>query len=78
MIDFEKVGIFAAGMWFGTAGIKLLSSKEAKKVYAYWTAEALRAKDYIKENAEEVYEEARQINRKRFGAKASGTGFTGK
>ena len=65
MIDFEKVGIFAAGIWFGTAGIKLLSSKEAKKVYAYWTAEALRAKDYIVENASDVYEEAKQINRKR-------------
>lgn len=65
MIDFEKVGIFAAGIWFGTAGIKLLSSKEAKKVYAYWTAEALRAKDYIVENASDVYEEAKQINRQR-------------
>lgn len=65
MMDFEKVGIFAAGIWFGTAGIKLLSSKEAKKVYAYWTAEALRAKDYIVENASDVYEEARQINQKR-------------
>lgn len=69
MTDFDKISIFAAGMWFGTVGIKLLSSKEAKKVYAYWTAEALRAKDYIKENAGEVYEEAKQINKKRFGAK---------
>ncbi len=69
MTDFDKIGIFAAGMWFGAVGIKLLSSKEAKKVYAYWTAEALRAKDYIKENAGEVYEEAKQINKKRFGAK---------
>lgn len=65
MMDFEKIGAFAAGVWFGTAGIKLLSGKEAKKVYAYWTAEALRAKDYIVENASEVYEEAKQINRKR-------------
>ncbi len=69
MTDFDKIGIFAAGMWFGAEGIKLLSCKEAKKVYDYWTAEALRAKDYIKENAGEVYEEAKQINKKRFGAK---------
>ena len=30
----KKVGLFAAGVLFGTAGIKLLGSKDAKKVYA--------------------------------------------
>ena len=29
----DKTGLFAAGVLFGTAGIKLLSSKDAKKVY---------------------------------------------
>ena len=35
MIKFDKKhsGVFAAGVLFGTAGIKLLSSKDAKKVY---------------------------------------------
>ena len=38
MLDFKKfngkhTGIFAAGVLFGTAGIKILSSKDAKKVY---------------------------------------------
>ena len=31
-INFKKTGIFAAGVLFGTAGIKLLSSKDAKKL----------------------------------------------
>ena len=29
----DKTGLFAAGVLFGTAGIKFLSSKDAKKVY---------------------------------------------
>ena len=32
-------GIFAAGVLFGTAGIKLLSSRDAKKAYTKVTAE---------------------------------------
>ena len=32
-IDKAKTGIFAAGVLFGTAGIKILSSKDAKKLY---------------------------------------------
>ena len=28
----KKLGIFAGGVLFGTAGVKLLSSKDAKKV----------------------------------------------
>ncbi|MBS7183485.1 MAG: hypothetical protein KH047_08355 [Eubacterium sp.] len=34
----KKVGMFAAGTLFGTAGIKVLTSKDAKKVYANCTA----------------------------------------
>ena len=29
----KKFGLFAAGVLLGTAGIKVLSSKDAKKVY---------------------------------------------
>ena len=32
-INWGKTGLFAAGVLFGTAGIKFLSSKDAKKVY---------------------------------------------
>ncbi len=68
-IDWKKTGIFAAGVLFGTAGIKILSSKDAKKVYTNCTAAALRAKKCvmktaatIQENAEDIYAEAQQIN----------------
>ena len=30
----KKIGCFVGGVVFGTAGVKLLSSKDAKKVYA--------------------------------------------
>ena len=68
----KKIGIFAAGVLFGTAGIKILSSKEAKKVYTNCTAAALRAKECImntaatiQENAEDIYAEAQQMNEER-------------
>ena len=32
-MDLKKIGLFAGGVWFGTAGIKALSSKDAKKAY---------------------------------------------
>ena len=70
--DWKKTGIFAAGVAFGTAGIKVLSSKDAKKFYTNCTAAALRAKECvlktaatIQENAEDVYAEAQQINEDR-------------
>ena len=41
----KKLGLFAAGLLFGTAGIKVLSSKDAKKVYTHTAAAVLRAKE---------------------------------
>lgn len=41
----KHLGLFAAGVLFGTAGLKILGSKDAKKVYAHTTAAVLRAKD---------------------------------
>lgn len=71
-MNIKKSGIFAAGVLFGTAGIKLLSSKDAKKLYTNCTAAVLRAKDCvmktastIQENAEDIYAEAKQINEER-------------
>ena len=43
----KELGLFAAGVLFGTAGIKLLSSKDARKAYAHTTAAALRAKEDV-------------------------------
>ena len=74
-VDVKKTGIFAAGVAFGTAGIKILSSKDAKKVYTGCTAAVLRAKECvmkaattIQENAEDIYAEAQQINEERAAA----------
>ena len=71
-VNWKKVGIFASGVLFGTAGIKALSSKDAKNVYTNCTAAVLRAKDCvmktatnIQENAEDIYAEAKNINEER-------------
>lgn len=39
--------MFVAGVLFGTTGIKVLGSKDAKKAYAHTTAAVLRAKDGV-------------------------------
>ena len=41
-MDIKKIALFAAGTLFGSAGFKLLSSKDAKKVYTQTTAAVLR------------------------------------
>ena len=71
-LNWSKIGIFAAGLAAGTAGIKILSSKDAKKVYAQAAAAALRGKDCVmetytkaKENAGDILAEAKDINAKR-------------
>ena len=38
----KKIGCFVGGAVFGTVGVKILSSKDAKKVYTNCTAAALR------------------------------------
>lgn len=71
-INWKKTGIFAAGVAFGTAGIKILAGKDAKKVYTNCTAAALRAKDCVmktvstvQENAEDILADAKSINEER-------------
>jgi len=74
----KKIGLFAAGALFGTAGIKLLGSKDARKAYAHTTAAALRAKDSVmtavtavREGADDIYAEAKAINEHRAEAEAA-------
>ena len=74
-INWKNPGLFAAGVLFGTAGIKILTSKDAKKLYTGCTAAVLRAKDCImktatslQENAEDIYAEAKGINEERAAA----------
>ena len=73
----KKLGLFAAGVLFGTAGVKLLGSRDAKKVYAHTTAAALRAKEdvmktvtVVRESADDIYAEAKAINELRAEAEA--------
>ena len=68
----KKLAMFAAGVLFGPAGIKLLSSKDAKKAYTHTTAAVLRAKDSVmktvttaRENVEDIYSDAKAINEQR-------------
>lgn len=68
----KKIGIFAGGVLFGTAGVKLLTSKDAKRAYTNCTAAVLRAKECVmetaeavQENAEDILAEAQLINEKR-------------
>ena len=67
-----KIALFVGGTLFGSAGFKLLSSKDAKKVYSHVTAAALRCKDevmkhveLIQEGCSDIFEDAKQINEKR-------------
>lgn len=76
--NLKKSGLFAAGVAFGTAGIKILTSSDAKKVYTSCTAAALRAKDTVmktattvQENAEDILAEAKEVNEKREAEKAT-------
>ena len=71
-VNWKKIATFAGGVLFGTAGVKVLASKDAKKVYTNCTAAVLRAKDCVmktttkvQENAEDILAEAKEINRVR-------------
>ena len=68
----KQIGIFAGGVLFGTAGIKILGSKDAKKAYTHTTAAVLRAKESVmtavtkvRENADDILADAKDINEKR-------------
>ena len=71
-MNFKKLGLFAAGALFGSAGIKVLTSKDARKVYTETTAAALRAKECVmttvtnvREGAGDILADAQEINRQR-------------
>ena len=60
-MDIKKIALFAAGTLFGSAGFKILSSKDAKKVYTQTTAAVLRMKDATMETVNKVQEQAGDI-----------------
>lgn len=72
MSMYTKLACFVGGTLFGSAGLKLLSSKDAKKVYVHVTAAGLRAKDSVmetvttvQENAADILASARDLNEAR-------------
>lgn len=58
---YSKLALFAGGALFGSFGIKLLSSRDAKKAYVQLTAAGLRAKDTVMETVTAVQENAADI-----------------
>ena len=69
LFSVKKVCCFACGMLFGTAGMKILGSADARKCYAHTVAAGLRMKESvmktatnIQEHAEDIYAEAQHIN----------------
>ena len=68
-LDLKKVGIFAGGVLFGTAGLSILGSRDAKKVYTHTAAAVLRGKEclekraaLVRENCDDILADARAIN----------------
>ncbi|MBD9077803.1 MAG: DUF6110 family protein [Clostridium sp.] len=77
-LKLKNLALFAGGVLFGTAGVKILSSKDVKKVYVEGTAAVLRARDCVmktaetvQENAEDILAEAKQINERRAAEEAA-------
>ena len=60
-LGWGKVAAFVGGTLFGSAGIRLLTSKDAKKVYTHATAAVLRMKDCVMETATTVQENCGDI-----------------
>ena len=69
--DLKHPGLFAAGVLFGTAGIKALSSKDAKTLHQLHRScssckeVVMDTVTTIQENAEDIYADAKQINEER-------------
>ena len=67
-----KISLFLGGTLFGSAGLKILSSKDARKVYTHTTAAVLRCKDevmkqveLVQESSSDILADAKQINEDR-------------
>ena len=71
----KHILLFLGGALFGSAGIRLLSSRDAKKAYTHVTAAALRCRDTVmetvdtvQENCSDILADARAINEERAAA----------
>ncbi len=70
-MKWDKLGLFAGGVLFGTAGIKILTGQDARKVYTFATAAVLRAKEavmttatQVREGADDILADAKVLNEK--------------
>ena len=61
MLHYTKIACFVGGALFGSVGIKLLSSKDAKRAYTQVAAAGLRMKDCVMETVASVQENAADI-----------------
>ena len=61
MNHYTKLVCFVGGALFGSVGLKLLASKDAKKAYIHATAAGLRMKDCVMETVTTVQENAADI-----------------
>ncbi len=61
MTTIGKIALFAGGTLFGSAGFKVLGSRDARKVYTEVTAAVLRCKDQIMRDVESVQETCSDI-----------------
>ena len=61
MHNYTRLALFVGGALFGSVGVKMLSSKDAKKVYTYAAAAGLRMKDSVMETVSSVQESVEDI-----------------
>ena len=67
-----KVAWFIGGALFGSAGLRVLSGRDARKIYTHATAATHRCKDevmkhveLVQEGCSDICDNAKQINEKR-------------
>ena len=84
MKHYVRLACFVGGALFGSAGVKLLTSKDAKKAYTHITAAGLRMKDSVmetvttvQENAADILASAKDINEARAAQEAEAQGRPG-
>ena len=61
MKQYVHLACFAGGALFGSVGLRLLTSRDAKKVYTHLAAAGLRAQKSVMETVTTVQEEAADI-----------------
>lgn len=60
-MNIGKIALFVGGTLFGSAGLKLLSGRDARKVYAHVTAAGLRCRDAVMKGVEQLQESCSDI-----------------